>query len=256
MERVNSFSVGEILTSADMNAIEDNTIGIAQCPYLITGARYIDCSDGATLKIGGVMGVVLPGFPNDNLNSSGVEISYGPGGLSASTHYYLYATKTAGVLAVSHTTTAPDSNLITIGADKRYLGSFRTKSDASIYDFHMANGRYLFRSSKYSSALSLFLANGAGTSVTYALADLRPWIPPHCRLAILALGLTSNSSNQHAEFRTATDGFDHAIRLQHSLANSDVIYQVMDFVTGTAQDIYYKVSAGGSAEVVVLGWVE
>jgi hypothetical protein len=257
MERVETYGALEEVASADLNTWQDNSLGIAQAPYIIVGCPYVYCTDGTNLKISGITGLVLPGFPNGNY-STAVESTYNPvAALSADTWYYLYAFSNAGTIAFGETTTPPNNALTTLGANQRYLTCFRTDGSGNIRKFRCDRGDYLWDFS--GEASNDFRVLNSGTATSFTDVSLSTFVPPHARMAkIKAILRPTFNEVSDGEIRTnGATGGAHTMRLFGSSLDSgslalDTKSLEIDLLTDSSQLIEYKVASTNPGVIMII----
>ena len=197
-------------------------------------------------------------YAGGTIGASKIE---GGGNLANSTWYYVYCYDNAGSLDFEISTTAPNTNLCTKGADSTriYLGCFRTLSTGAPIPVRMKRGRYLYNYSGSAVADTRALNGGSATSNT--AVDLAALVPLHTQMATVRVEVvsTSGASINYAYIRTEGEaGADEVnIPVPGTSAMSAVL--VLDVITDVDQDIAYRVTNTGSAPTVtihVLGFYE
>lgn len=274
MERIATYANGDVLPSADVDALQDRAAGIPQLKGTLVGCPYVSCTGtggGNDLKIGGIHGVVLVGHENENDNSAGVESTYTPAGLANSTWYHLYAISSAGVLAFAHATHAagaPDNSLVfrSVGAsalDQRRLCSFYVNGSGQIVGFRKIGNLHLWDFSAMAATSFRALNNGHATSFTDVV--LTTWMPPHARMVKIKAhfyGEFNFFRTGHIRTKGGT-GDDHNFSVYGSSidgagpASLDVDIQTVDLLTDSSQTIQYTATAANAGMFIwVLGFYE
>ena len=165
-----------------------------------------------------------------------------PAGLSAHSHYYVYAINNAGNVDFQVTLNPPDAQLLNKGGDTafRFLFHFRTNtSDALITNFTLENNRMLYMSNLVD------ISPGVGTADTI---DVALYVPPHAKKALIESHLSNidPAAGIYILFRPFGFGFNE--NTQHSgPANAGPIANVATaFVEQSLLSQKFDVSINGA----------
>ena len=197
--------------------------------------------NGADIVIGAVPMIV--GTEGSNWKALAYAGStYSPAGLANSTWYYLYARIATGSIAISHSTTAPDSYLRTMNGntDYVYLGAFVTNSSAEIQPFFGRDGKIT-----YGYPIAIVTATPAPSS--YTDASLLAAIPPHAQRAIVGTyGLSDGRSVD--DIYLIPKGISVAVvNTVFKIGSTQSSVFLIEMQTNTSQTIQYKMGVGGTA---------
>ena len=179
--------------------------------------------------------------------------TYSPAGLANSTWYYLYARIATGSIAISHSTTAPDSYLRTMNGntDYVYLGAFVTDGAAAIRPFYGRNGE-----TTYGDPVSIVTASPA--PAVYTDVALTAGIPPHAQRA--RVGVRGVSDGRAADtLYLQPKGVITTINTYFNITSSLSGIFFYEMQTDTSRTIQYKMGVGtGSSEyyIYVYGYSE
>jgi hypothetical protein len=190
-------------------------------------------------------------YAGGTIGASKIE---GGGNLANSTWYYIYAYDNAGSLDFEISTTAPNNNLCTKGADSTriYLGCFRTLSTGAPIPVRMKRGRYLYNYS--GSAVADTRALNAGSATSNTAIDLAALVPPHTQVATIRAEVvsTSGASINYAYIRTEGESGADEVSIPVPGTSAMSASLVLDVVTDADQDIAYRVSNTGSAPTLTV----
>lgn len=190
-------------------------------------------------------------YAGGTIGASKIE---GGGNLANSTWYYIYAYDNAGSLDFEISTTAPNNNLCSKGADSTriYLGCFRTLSTGAPIPVRMKRGRYLYNYS--GSAVADTRALNAGSATSNTAIDLAALVPPHTQVATIRAEVvsTSGASINYAYIRTEGESGADEVSIPVPGTSAMSASLVLDVVTDADQDIAYRVSNTGSAPTLTV----
>lgn len=186
------------------------------------------------------------------------DIEGGGGTLGALARWwYVYAWMDGGTLAYAISLTAPDASRRVKGGDasRAYLGCFRTTATGAPLPTQKVGGLCLYRASALGSGelqvVSVSVATGATTQSLAAL------VPPHARLARLALAVTGDSNQAALNIFYPGDTAAKSATCYAAASSADNEVHA-DVPTDSSQQVDYSVTGTGSpaASVRVLGFYE
>lgn len=202
MDRVTTYVPLTQVTSADLNNIQDRALGIYQHAGQLFSRPVVTVDGAGTLSIGAMAGMIHNGGVGSEevILPQAAPASYIPGGLLASTWYYLYATSvgTGAIVYEAPSTTAPDASLQYKTGDVARIYLAAVRSDASgtpkLLPCRIERGKCFWRRDEISGGYPLFRVLTAGTATAWATVSSALFVPPHARLAILQMELSTTAN--------------------------------------------------------------
>jgi len=251
MNRVQTYTALEEIASADLNAWQDNTFGLAQASGCFVGARPYLYSDGATnITVGPFAGLPI-GTAGFLTQASSVPLSMS--GLTSSTWYYVYVHNNAGSPAYEFSTTAPTDDLTfkTSDTSRVYIGCFRALTSSTCFGFRMANRRYTYRN--YTSGHDVITSSGAGAISLTSLSSSTVLInaPPHANFVELQSSFVHTGAANIAFYVTGDSNASKVFSLD---ANTKSIVIFDQELSGSQFD--YAASDSGAWAVKIVGFTE
>jgi hypothetical protein len=259
--RTNDFVSDEVLSAADMNAIQDRIRDLDRSNGAwLASPPYVE-SAGSSVIVGPHRGLALGGIELDPAGSTTVTLPT----LTADTWYYLYAFDD-GSYGVDYelSTTIPDDIFMDGDDSRRFVCAVRAVATNKVRPFRRTrDGNVTYRWSAETDG-SGGLAEGAalsgGTATSYTDVNLAAWLPPNSKIAKLLAGLfnSSTTTDYNADFRTNGDS-NIAFRVHVSTQNvsGDNEATCFEIVTDGDQKIEYVVeNANLSVNLSVLGYLE
>jgi len=258
MIRVETYSVGEVVTSAQLNAIQDNALAINQLPGAMANVPYIYSDNGTSLAVGPIKSLMTTNTANVQLAQAN-EQNYAPTSpaLVANQWYYLYAYNNAGSIAFEHSTGAPDAGLVFKQTDftRRYLGCFRTDGSAAIHKFIKVGNIYQYKFQRQ-------IITNAGVTAG-ATQSASAFVPPHCKLvelhAELKNAVAASSTGVTANFYFTGDTGTVARQLRSGANTNNLIVSntiAFRMWLDSSNQFDYSVSTDGTLNVWVNGFHE
>lgn len=181
-----------------------------------------------------------------------------PGTLGASARWwYVYAWMNGGSVDYAISLTGPDATgrVKSADASRVYLGCFRTTAAGAPLPVRAVRGRYLYQASALgSNELRVVNASAATGATTQSLAAL---VPPHARMARLALAATGDGSEAALNIFYPGDTAAKSATCYAAASSVDAEIHV-DVATDASQQIDYSVTGTGSpaATIRVFGFAE
>lgn len=184
----------------------------------------------------------------------------GGGNLANSTWYYVYCWDNAGTLDYEITTTAPSGSRRTKSGDatRRYLGCFRTTSAGAPIPLFASNGHYVYDVG--GSLIATLTVVTSGTASSYTSVPCAALVPPHARLARLAVSVLGAAVGVSAS--VSVQSYGSASTGVHSVSagqtNLEVTTAEFECRVDSSQRAQYKVNGGGgtACEILVYGFRE
>lgn len=258
MDRVTTYAALDEVASADLNAIQDNALGIAQVTGRWVTRPTLRSTGNGDVVVGATAGLILG--TSTVLPAKG-ETTVSGGTLSVNAWHYVYAYNSSGAIAYEVSTTVPDSHLRHKAGDttRAYVGCARSANSTSAFmPFVMHGGRYVYQL----SALASWPARWGNGTDTGAWVDqsLAYGVPPTSRLADLHL-FASNSQTGYIVaigLRTTGDTADSRILSARAVASGTVleVEVTLPWVLTSSQHVEYRVYNSGSDGANEDAWVE
>ena len=194
----------------------------------------------------------------------GLSKTEGPlANLANSTWYYVYAFMSGGSVDYAISSTPPLASRRTKSGDstRAYLGCFRTDSSGAPLPMFAVRGRNVYRRSAVTTtleALRITSASAGPTDLTLAPGGSgTTLVPPHARIALLALQVGGSTGPNSLSVVTRGDTADNGLFVGSS--DGQTMESQGELIADSNQAVSYTWSRGGSSGagvVIVCGFLE
>ena len=201
-----------------------------------------------------------PAVPAHSLAANAIDT----GTVANNQWYYIYVQISGTGAQFQYSLTAPVGGDGTTGVpgwkagsvgSLRFIGCFRTNGSAQPIPFYCVRGRYVYRRSAVSTALTL---TGSGSATSPTVVDLSGYVPPHSQMARVEMSLHNpDTVAQSGIILTHGDVTDsYIVYASESGATTNV--RSVEIQTSASQTIDYQVGAATTTAPVltlsVEGW--
>jgi len=205
LSRVHTYAALDEITAAQLNAIQDAYIAIAQgLNGTLSSRPILHCDNGTRLDVYPLQGLWI----GDAAYSSAGQIQTSLTGLLTAGHWhYVYAKIVSSAIAIeiSAADAGPSfeggyvwkDNAGTPDKTRRYLGCLRAIDANTAYPFRATGGEYVWRRAAASLTTDSFelATTSTGSATSWEDVDCSKFVPPHAELIALDVEFKGRSGN-------------------------------------------------------------